>query len=132
MSVLTAVKLAVDILLAVRLEIPHVDIIPSCINALLEVKFIRLAAIVAEGKACVFTTAHTFDVFGVTVINPYAYDRSIELTILLPESMCKKRISFIVLIVTILLDASFKPLYNTLPAISRIVIRAPGVFTLDK
>jgi hypothetical protein len=90
MSVLTAVKLAVDILLAVRVEILHVDILPSFISATFAFNVIRLAAVVAEGKACVFTTPHLVDDFGVTVINPYDCVIVIIFTSPSEESLCKK------------------------------------------
>jgi hypothetical protein len=67
---LTADKLIVDMLFAARVEIRAVDILASLKIAVFTVTFIRFAAVVASGKACVFTTAHNVDVFGVTVINP--------------------------------------------------------------
>ena len=67
---LTADKLIVDMLFAARVEIRHVDILAVLKSAVSTVTFIRFAAVVASGKACVFTTAHIVDVFGVTVINP--------------------------------------------------------------
>ena len=67
---LTADKLIVDMLFAAKVEIRHVDILPSTTSEVFTVRFIRFAAVVASGKACVFTTDHIFDVFGHTVINP--------------------------------------------------------------
>jgi len=67
---LTADKLIVDMLFAARVEIRHVDILPSTTIDVFTLRVIRLAAVVASGKACVFTTDHIFDVFGHTVINP--------------------------------------------------------------
>jgi len=134
---LTAVKLIVDILLAARVEIRHVDILPSTIIEVFTLRAIRFAALVASGNACVFTTAHIFDVFGDTVINEYGcVKRTVDTGFCIPDgsdkSMCKKRIPSMVLIVTMLLDASFSPLNDILPVISRIVTREPTVFTFDK
>lgn len=67
---LTADKLIVDMLFAARVEIRHVDILASFKSEVETCRLIRFPAVVASGKACVFTTAHIVDVFGVTVINP--------------------------------------------------------------
>ena len=134
---LTAVKLIVDILFAYRVEIRHVDTLPSTTIEVSAFIVIRFAAVVASGNACVFITAHIFDVFGDTVINEYGcVKRIVDTGFCIPvgsdKSMCKKRMPCMVLIVTMLLDASFSPLNDILPAISRIVTREPTVFTFDK
>lgn len=87
---LTAVKLIVDILFAARVEIRQVDILASFKSEVDTCKVIRLPAVVASGKACVLTTAHSVDVFGDTVINPYGCDRRIVETGLSEESLCIK------------------------------------------
>jgi hypothetical protein len=95
------------------------------------VRFWIFAAAVASGKANVFKTPHIVEVLGMTVRNPYGW--VILYVLLFGPPPSKNVIPWVVLSVIILLDAGGAvELYCIAPATSRIVIRAPGEFKLDK
>jgi len=95
------------------------------------VRFWIFAAAVASGKANVFKTPHILEVLGITVKNPYGW--VILYMLLSGPPPSKNLIPWVVLIVIILFDAGGAvELYCIAPATSRMVIRAPGEFKLDK